>query len=72
MILAKCCHDMDILRWLVGKKCEDVYKRQRERGMKPIKKIFAIIAAAFLAMSFTACGEGGSASSCLLYTSTRR
>ena len=31
--------------------------------MKPIKKIFAIIAAAFLAMSFTACGEGGSASS---------
>lgn len=31
--------------------------------MKPIKKIFAIIAAAFLAMSFTACGEGGSTSS---------
>ncbi|MFQ7700874.1 MAG: Gfo/Idh/MocA family oxidoreductase [Coriobacteriales bacterium] len=24
MILAKCCHDMDILRWLVGKKCEKV------------------------------------------------
>ncbi len=21
MILAKCCHDMDILRWLVGRKC---------------------------------------------------
>lgn len=24
MILAKCCHDMDILRWLIGKKCEKV------------------------------------------------
>lgn len=24
MILAKCCHDMDILRWLVGKKCKAV------------------------------------------------
>lgn len=22
MILAKCCHDMDLLRWLIGKKCE--------------------------------------------------
>ena len=22
MILAKCCHDMDILRWIVGEKCE--------------------------------------------------
>jgi predicted dehydrogenase len=24
MILAKCCHDMDILRWLIGKKCLSV------------------------------------------------
>jgi len=24
MILAKCCHDMDILLWLAGKKCEKV------------------------------------------------
>ena len=24
MILAKCCHDMDILPWLVGKKCQKV------------------------------------------------
>lgn len=24
MILAKCCHDMDLLYWLVGKKCEKV------------------------------------------------
>ncbi len=24
MILAKCCHDMDILLWLTGKKCEKV------------------------------------------------
>ncbi len=24
MILAKCCHDMDILLWLIGKKCEKV------------------------------------------------
>ena len=24
MILAKCCHDMDILTWLVGKKCKKV------------------------------------------------
>ena len=24
MILAKCCHDMDIFRWLVGKKCKTV------------------------------------------------
>lgn len=24
MILAKCCHDMDILRWLVGRKCKRV------------------------------------------------
>ena len=24
MILAKCCHDMDILYWLMGKKCERV------------------------------------------------
>lgn len=24
MILAKCCHDIDILLWLVGKKCEKV------------------------------------------------
>ena len=24
MILAKCCHDMDILRWLAGRRCERV------------------------------------------------
>lgn len=24
MILAKCCHDMDILRWLIGKRCLSV------------------------------------------------
>lgn len=24
MILAKCCHDMDILLWLIGKKCQKV------------------------------------------------
>ncbi len=24
MILAKCCHDLDILRWLVGAKCDQV------------------------------------------------
>ena len=24
MILAKCCHDMDIIRWLVGKRCETI------------------------------------------------
>lgn len=24
MILAKCCHDMDILKWLVGRRCERV------------------------------------------------
>lgn len=24
MILSKCCHDLDILRWIVGKKCENV------------------------------------------------
>lgn len=24
MIMAKCCHDMDILQWLVGKKCTQV------------------------------------------------
>lgn len=24
MILAKCCHDMDILQWLIGKKCVQV------------------------------------------------
>ncbi len=24
MILAKCCHDLDILRWLVGENCEEV------------------------------------------------
>lgn len=24
MILAKCCHDMDILYWLIGRKCEKV------------------------------------------------
>lgn len=24
MILAKCCHDMDLLYWLIGKKCERV------------------------------------------------
>ncbi len=24
MILAKCCHDMDILRWLIGKKCKSI------------------------------------------------
>ena len=24
MILAKCCHDMDILRWLIDKKCWSV------------------------------------------------
>lgn len=24
MIMAKCCHDMDILQWLIGKKCKQV------------------------------------------------
>ncbi|MBO6280472.1 MAG: Gfo/Idh/MocA family oxidoreductase [Bacilli bacterium] len=24
MILAKCCHDMDIIRWLIGEKCKSV------------------------------------------------
>ena len=24
MILAKCCHDLDILRWLVGETCEEI------------------------------------------------
>ena len=24
MILAKCCHDLDILRWLVGEPCEEI------------------------------------------------
>ena len=24
MIVAKCCHDLDILRWLIGEKCEEV------------------------------------------------
>ena len=24
MILAKCCHDMDILRWIIGKKCKSI------------------------------------------------
>ena len=24
MILAKCCHDMDILRWMVGRRCERI------------------------------------------------
>lgn len=24
MIVAKCCHDMDLLRWMVGKRCEAV------------------------------------------------
>ena len=24
MIVAKCCHDLDILRWLVGEKCEEI------------------------------------------------
>ncbi|MFR6056601.1 MAG: Gfo/Idh/MocA family protein, partial [Eubacteriales bacterium] len=24
MILAKCCHDLDIIRWLVGEKCTEV------------------------------------------------
>ena len=24
MILAKCCHDLDILRWLVGENCEEI------------------------------------------------
>ncbi len=24
MILAKCCHDMDLLSWLIGKKCQSV------------------------------------------------
>ena len=24
MIMAKCCHDMDLLQWLVGKKCKQV------------------------------------------------
>lgn len=24
MIVAKCCHDMDLLRWMVGKRCESV------------------------------------------------
>lgn len=25
MILAKCCHDLDIIQWLVGSKCKSVY-----------------------------------------------
>ena len=24
MILAKCCHDMDILRWMIGRRCERI------------------------------------------------
>ena len=24
MIVAKCCHDLDVMRWLIGEKCEEV------------------------------------------------
>jgi predicted dehydrogenase len=27
MIMAKCCHDMDILSWITGKKCKSIYSQ---------------------------------------------
>lgn len=35
MILAKCCHDMDILLWLIGKKCKNVSSFGSLKHFKP-------------------------------------
>ena len=35
MILAKCCHDMDILLWLIGKKCKKVSSFGSLKHFKP-------------------------------------
>ena len=35
MILAKCCHDMDILLWLTGKRCERVSSFDSLRHFRP-------------------------------------
>lgn len=35
MILAKCCHDMDLLLWLIGKKCKRVSSFGSLRHFKP-------------------------------------
>lgn len=44
MILAKCCHDMDILYWLIGRKCERVasfgelsyFRKETLEGGRPL------------------------------------
>lgn len=38
MILAKCCHDMDILRWLIGKPCLSVSSMGSLRHFRPDQK----------------------------------
>ena len=38
MILAKCCHDMDILRWLVGKPCLSLSSMGSLRHFRPDQK----------------------------------